>query len=526
MPHDSGGDVGSMLVTLGEENGRILLVSKGNSQIGILPRGSYVTVLDNDTHRKFILRVDESSQINSFSISPMLSDMDLKPLLQDQGVKNLIYAVRIKELPSRQDGLSSYIRPLLEARKSKQEEIDYVLGKSSGVPVFLGSHYAFDCQVLKDDDSKSIRINLPDEMFFHQTLITGATGSGKTAAMKYLAQYFVENLKEPRGPGAVLAINVKEEDFLYMDKPTIPKSSENRSEWNDLGFEPHGVDSFRVYYPGKTKPRYSDKVDNDKCEGITIKVENLEPEDLVGIIQNLTMKGAEQIVDIFRYWKTRIMRDGDTMKDFISYFDDPSKQRQYRVLTLNDDEYEITMHSGTFNSLRNSLIAASNFFDAEGAKELTPEDILERRKLSVIDLSQRQSLGFGSILLRNILYRIYNAKSSYASDVPVLILIDEVHEFYSSSRTREALGAIDAIARKGRSLGIGVVFSSQNIEDIPAGISKVVNSRIHFKGYAMKSPGKGIDTEALRPGFAKVRIYGLNFVDLIKFPLPLGGLYE
>jgi len=519
----------SLLVTLGEENGKILLVSKGNSQIGILPRGSYVTVLDNDTDRTFILRVDESLQINSFNISPILSDLDLKPLLQDQSVKNLIHAVRIKEKPPREDGLSSYIKPLLEARKSTQEEIDYVLGKSSGVPVFLGSHYAFDCQVLKDENNnKSIRINLPDEMFFHQTLITGATGSGKTAAMKYLAQYFVEDLKELKGPGAVLAINVKEEDFLYMDKPTISKSSENRSEWNDLGFEPHGVDSFRVYYPGKTKPRYSDKVDSDKCQGITIKVENLEPEDLVGIIQNLTVKGAEQIVDIFRYWKEEKAKKKDkyTMNDFISYFDDPSKQRQYSILTLNGDTYEITMHSGTFNSLRNSLIAASNFFDAEGAKELEAKDILERRKLSVIDLSQGQSLGFGSILLRNILYKIYNAKSSYKSDVPVLILIDEVHEFYSTSRTREALGAIDAIARKGRSLGIGVVFSSQNIEDIPEGISKVVNSKIHFKGYDVKSPGRGIDTEALRPGFAKVRIYGLNFVDLIKFPLPLGGLYE
>jgi DNA helicase HerA-like ATPase len=518
--------VGNLLVTLGEENGKILLVSKRNSQAGILPRGSYITVLDNNTDRRFILRVDESLQINSFNISPMLSDMNLKPLLQDQGVKNLIRAVRIREFPPREDGLSSYIRPLLEARKSTQEEIDYVLGTSSGVPVFLGSHYAFDCQVLKDENGKSIRINLPDEMFFHQTLITGATGSGKTAAMKYLAQYFVEDLKYLGGPGAVLAINVKEEDFLYMDKPTVSKSSDSKSEWHDLGFEPHGVDSFRVYYPGKTIPKYSDKVDSTKCEGITIKVENLEPEDLVGIIQNLTVKGAEQIVDIFRYWKAKKMKDGDTMRDFISYFDDPSKQKQYTVLTLNGDEYQITMHSGTFNSLRNSLIAASNFFDAEGAKELTPDDILERRKLSVIDLSQRQSLGFGSILLRNILYKIYNAKSSYESDVPVLILIDEVHEFYSTSRSREALGTIDAIARKGRSLGIGVVFSSQNIEDIPAGISKVVNSKIHFKGYVEKASGRGIDTEALRPGFAKVRIYGLNFVDLIKFPLPLGGLYE
>ncbi|WP_175266986.1 hypothetical protein [Acidiplasma cupricumulans] len=38
--------------------------------------------------------------------------------------------------------------------------------------------------------------------------------------MKYLSQYFVEKLDILNGPGAVLAINVKEDDFLYMDKPS------------------------------------------------------------------------------------------------------------------------------------------------------------------------------------------------------------------------------------------------------------------------------------------------------------------
>ena len=37
-----------------------------------------------------------------------------------------------------------------------------------------------------------------------------ATGSGKTVSMKYLAQYFADN------GGAVLAINVKDIDFLQI----------------------------------------------------------------------------------------------------------------------------------------------------------------------------------------------------------------------------------------------------------------------------------------------------------------------
>ena len=77
-----------MLVTLGEEGGKIKLISKESDSDGILPYGSYITV--EDDNKKFILRVEDSGQINSFSVSPMLADMDIKPLLQDQKVRNII----------------------------------------------------------------------------------------------------------------------------------------------------------------------------------------------------------------------------------------------------------------------------------------------------------------------------------------------------------------------------------------------------------------------------------------------------
>ena len=147
--------------------------------------------------------------------------MDLKPLTQDQKVKNLVKATRIAETPERTDGFSSTIKPLLEARVSNQEEINLAIGSSYGVKIFPATAFARNCQILKDEHGIAISANIPDDAFFYQMLITGPTGSGKTVSMKYLAQYFVENFKDNKGkPGAVLAINIKEEDFLYMDKPS------------------------------------------------------------------------------------------------------------------------------------------------------------------------------------------------------------------------------------------------------------------------------------------------------------------
>ena len=516
------------MITLQEENGKIVLVSKGNENTGILHYGSYLTVEDEKLGKKFILRVEESYQSSSFSISPMLVDMDLTPLSQDQMLKNVVKTSRIAEIPPRTDGRSSYIKPLLTARLSNQQEIDYTFGNSSGIPIFPATAYSRSCQILKDENGKALQVKIPDEVFFHQILITGATGSGKTVAMKYLAQYFVENLKDEKGlPGAVFAVNVKEEDLLYLDKATHNYSLSDKKEWDDLGLEPHGVGSFRVYYPGNKISNYTAKVDRQKCGPITLKVKNLEPENISGLIPNLTLQGSEQLPNIFRYWQNKVMGANDTMKQFISYFDDPGKNRKFNVLTANGDEYVYDMHAGTYRSIKTALQLSSDYFDNENAKELDVKDILVRRKISVIDVSEKKGMGFGAVLLRDILDKIYRAKSEREIEVPILIIIDEVHEFYGNARSREALETLDAIARKGRSLSIGVIFASQNPEDIPDGISKVVNSQINFRGSTGKINIKSqfFDPDGLSSGYAAAKIHGLSQIKIAKFPLTLGGLF-
>lgn len=516
------------MITLQEENGKIVLVSKGDGTPGILHYGSYLTVEDEKLGKKFILRIEESYQSTSFSISPMLVDMDISPLTEDQRLKNIVKASRVAELPPRNDGMSSYIKPLTTARLSNQEEIDYAFGNSTGVPIFPATAYSRNCQILKDENGRALQAKIPDDVFFHQILITGATGSGKTVAMKYLAQYFVENLKDEKGfPGAVLAVNVKEEDLLYLDKATTNYSGSDKKEWDDLGLEPHGVGSFRVYYTGNKMPNYTSKVDRSKCESITLKVKNLEPDNLSGLLPNLTLHGSEQLPNIFRHWQSNVMKQNDTIKQFISYFDDPEKNREFEVLTANGDKYRYKINAGTYASIKTALQLSSDYFDNENSKELDVKDILVRRKISVIDVSQKKGMGFGAVLLRDILDKIYRAKNESKIDVPVLLIIDEVHEFYGNARSKEALETLDAIARKGRSLSIGVIFASQNPEDIPSGISKVVNSQISFKGAMGKINIKSqfFDPEGLSSGFAVSKIHGLSQIKLVKFPLTLGGLF-
>ena len=89
-------------------------------------------------------------------------------------------------------------------------------------------------------------------------------------------------------------------------------------------------------------------------------------------------------------------------------------------------------------------------------------------KLSVIDLSNKDTIIFGAVLLRHLLSKIYESKAVLGQygDLPVLIVIDEVHQFYGSSASVQALEELNAIARMGRSERIGVIFASQNPEDL------------------------------------------------------------
>jgi len=166
--------------------------------------------------------------------------------------------------------LIEYIRPLSKARRSTQEEIDIALGNNKkGARVFISTIYAGKNKILNDEQNKLITAFLPDDMFYHQTLVCGTTGRGKTVATKYLAQYFVEELG-----GAVLAINVKEADFLKMNKKSEPKKEAVINEWASLDKKAHPITNFVVYYPAGNEISFPSLCSTRICTGFQETVHN------------------------------------------------------------------------------------------------------------------------------------------------------------------------------------------------------------------------------------------------------------
>ena len=519
-----------MWIVLGEEKGRIKLVSKNEPLGGILPKGSFLTVEENG--KKYILRVDDSQQTEPYSPAPMLADMDLSPLKQDQKCQNIVYAYRVGDVTDRNDGLIDYIRPQSLARRSNQGEIDIALGSEpEGPPVFLATVYAGKNQLLCDEQGNPMKASLPTEMFYHQILICGKTGSGKTVASKYLAQYFVEELK---GYGAVLAINVKDVDFLKMDKHSFTLHEAVSKEWKSLGKDPHGINNVTIYYPANIQIDPGQDVNLNICRRITIDVKEIDPDALSGLLLGITDIAAQHLPNIFRMWQENRRRNGDdfTFRNFVQYFARGADDRYtYRTLNTRGDELPVTLPWSTYQNVLRSLEFAMEFFDNENAQTIDASDILVRGKMSIINVAGSKGILFGSIILRHLLKSIVDEKNMGRSSVPILIIIDEVHQFYDTASSREALGELDTICRTGRSKEIGVIFSSQNPSDIPRGLSNVINTRIFFKSDRSLTREFGIsvssdEMRSLDKGYALANIHGLPHVRVLKFPMAFAGVFE
>jgi hypothetical protein len=64
--------------------------------------------------------------------------------------------------------------------------------------------------------------------------------------------------------GAVLAVNVKDVDFLMMDKASKTSNTTIVKEWESIDESAHGIDNFTVYYPANTSI--------DTCQGVNSSI--------------------------------------------------------------------------------------------------------------------------------------------------------------------------------------------------------------------------------------------------------------
>lgn len=516
-------------IVLNEKSGYIVLTSSKSNNKGILPVGSYLTVCNSEEDPFYVLRVEESEQDAIFNPTPLLADLNLNLQESDRECKNIIRAKKVLDLNPPNNNFLSFIKPQSKARLSSQSEIAQATNSNSndGPFIFPASVQSSRSQKLRDLNGDFIKVRLPMDIYWHQMQITGKTGSGKTVATKYLSEYFIENQINEKGSkkyGCVLAINVKDTDFLLMDKPSNIENDMINHEWDQIEYKPRGLTNYQILFSAHENIHSLENqgVTRSLCKPITLDAQKIDPKSLLGIVENLTSLAQQSLPDIFRYWQRQ--NPSDTYGDFLNFFAESREQDNILGLDVNEREVSYTINTNTLVAMEQRLREAGRFFDNELGEAVSAEDILQEGKYTVIDVSN--SIDFGSIVLSFLLNKILELKQQGQNNVPILIIIDEVHQFYKSSATKSALAVLDTICRVGRSRKIGVIFSSQNVSDIPDGLSSVINTSFKFKTDEVSRRENGVDSEdimSMQPGFSIAKIHGLPHLKVVKIPVSRAG---
>ena len=508
-------------IVLFEKNGLISLKSSGKEEDGLLPIGSFLTVHTTKSS-KVILRVEESHQSDPYAPSPLIAEMDMEGLIQDSRAHNIIKARRIYHKSDRNDGKYDFIKSRDRAELSSNEDIKDALHSSNDGPkIFPATVFSGENSLLKGSDNKYLNVQLVKEMFWHQMIICGSTGSGKTVAMKYLAQYFVENMN-----GCVIALNVKDDDLLHMEKES-EHNDQIKDEWDSMDYDkPNGVSNFQIYHPFGDRFESKRDVDTSRINRISLSVDYIDPESMLGLLRDqMTDLASRFFPDIFRWWKDQ--NAGGLFLNFVRWFDDPDRNGTFETLDQNNNPSARNLPTGTIGNISRAIANAMRFFDVPNSSPAEARLFLERGKFSSIDLNDTDGIEFGSIFLRHLLSDLKRVKSEYP--FPVLIIIDEAHQFHSPNQgTKEALKYLDNICRTGRSSKIGIIFASQDLATIPKGLINIVNTHISFNSPDPTTARKfNISPEELSSfdeGYAVGSFYKIRNLKYIKFPLSLAGV--
>ncbi|RKI24361.1 ATP-binding protein, partial [Corallococcus sp. AB004] len=151
-------------------------------------------------------------------------------------------------------------------------------------------------------------------------------------------------------------------------------------------------------------------------------------------------------------------------------------------------------HESSWKTLGNKLqlLKRLKVFDVEKTAGVNYDSMLQAGRVSVIDLSNTDSPQLNNLVIADILrglqehqeQRYQEASERDAPVTPVLIIIEEAHEFLSANRIKQMpvlFEQVARIAKRGRKRWLGLVFVTQLPQHLPDEVLALLNNFIIHK---------------------------------------------
>jgi hypothetical protein len=153
-----------------------------------------------------------------------------------------------------------------------------------------------------------------------------------------------------------------------------------------------------------------------------------------------------------------------------------------------------TNNPTSWNILRARInrLVRTDIFDNPAASPLPFKEMLQPGQTTLIDLSDSDSTMINNLAIANLLQGIAGAQESAYQEAtarggaptPVVIIIEEAHEFLSSERVKEMptlFEQVARLARRGRKRWLGLCFVTQLPQHLPDEVLGLVNNHVLHK---------------------------------------------
>jgi DNA helicase HerA-like ATPase len=357
------------------------------------------------------------------------------------------------------------------------------------------------------------------------TGIIGTTGGGKSTTVSGL----VNQLQEA---GVATILFDVEGEYTEMDEPTT--DPQMIAALNSRGLKAHGIKGLKVHHlVGRETSR---EVGTDKVEPFCLRFSELSPYAVMDILE---LSEAQRTRFYLAYETTRLV-----LKDLKVFPNGKDEEKQlleldeldtgYPRMTLshlidiagaildkvakNEDESEFfnaafkgtpakemikrridaaarkTDHEASWRATLSRLWSIHRLavFDNPKAQPLDYAALLTPSRVSVIDLSDTDSPYINNLVIAGVLrgvqrdqeIAVEKARQEKRKPAPVVLIIEEAHEFLSKERIdqmRSLFQQVARIAKRGRKRWLGLVFVTQFPQHLPEEVLGLLNNWVLHK---------------------------------------------
>lgn len=331
---------------------------------------------------------------------------------------------------------------------------------TTGYPQTTGSAH-LGCAMLHNQPVKNTCVQAPLAMLNRHGLINGATGSGKTRTIQVLAEQF--SLAQI----PVFLMDMKGDlSGVALPGTAHPKIDE-RLQVCGRSFIPQGfpVEFFTL----------------NREAGIQLKATISEMgSNLLGRILDLSTAQLSLLEVVMKFCDDNalLLIDVEDLKQVLLYISQQGKDEF-------EKEYGKISTASTSTLLRKLIaLEEKGGQDFLGERSFDPQDLLRQEDgkgvISVLRLQEllMQPEVYTTFLLQLLSEIMSTFPERGDADKPLLMLfIDEAHLIFRDISS-DLLKQIDLVIRLIRSKGVGIIFCSQNMDDIPSSILSQLGMRI------------------------------------------------